>query len=68
MWKAVIHCTGPLALTQATWTWMARTGRRPAQCGIDFEGRGIFKLAGSGYRDSVSPHFSTQNGQALVSG
>jgi len=66
MWKAVIHCTGPLALTQAAWRWMERTGRRPSQCGIDFHGKGIFKLPGSGYRDEVSPHFSSLNGQALT--
>ena len=68
MWKAVIHCTGPLALTQATWRWIEKEGRRPSQCGIDFRGNGIFKLAGSGYRDKVSPHFSTLNGQPLTSG
>jgi len=67
MWKAVIHCTGPLALTQATWRWVEKTGKRPSQCGIDFQGRGIFKLPGSGYRDRVSPHFSTLNGQPLTS-
>ena len=66
MWKAVIHSTGPLALTQAIWSWMARTGRRPAQCGIDFAGKGIFKLPASGFRDRVSPHFSTLNGQPLA--
>lgn len=67
MWKAVIHCTGPLVLTQATWTWMEKTGKTPSQCGIDYYGKGVFKLPGSGYRDSVSPHFSTLNGQALTS-
>lgn len=57
LWPAVIHATGPLALTQAVWRWMDRTGRRPEQCGIDFNGKGVFKIPGSGDRYTVSPHY-----------
>jgi mannosyltransferase OCH1-like enzyme len=53
-WKAVTHCTGPLALTQATWTWLARSNRRPYQCGIDFLGKGILTLPGAGRRHTAT--------------
>ena len=57
-WKAVTHCTGPLALTQATWTWLARSNRRPCQCGIDFNGSGILTLPGAGRRHTATtPHY-----------
>lgn len=57
-WKAVIHATGPLALTQATWRYLDRTGARLNQCGIDFYRTGIFKLKGSDKRFAVSPHYA----------
>jgi mannosyltransferase OCH1-like enzyme len=57
LWPAVIHATGPLALTQAVWRWMEKTGQRPNQYGIDFNGKGIFKLPGSGDRYTASPHY-----------
>ena len=40
IWKAVIHCTGPLALTQALWMWIRRTGQRPTQYGVDIAAPG----------------------------
>jgi inositol phosphorylceramide mannosyltransferase catalytic subunit len=56
--KAIIHCTGPLALTQAAWRWLATSDRRPCQCGIDFNGQAILTLPGSGRRHTVSnPHY-----------
>ncbi len=57
-WKAVTHCTGPISLTQATWTWLTKSGRRPCQCGIDFIGKGILTLPGAGRRHTAStPHY-----------
>lgn len=57
-WQAVTHCTGPLALTQATWRWLAQGGRRPCQCGIDFMGKGILTLPGAGRRHTATtPHY-----------
>ena len=58
------HFTGPLALTQAVWRWMQKTGKRPGQCGIDFSGQGIWKLDGMVYRGS--PHHSTMKDMALL--
>ncbi len=58
VWKAVIHCTGAVAFTQAIWMWMARTNTRPHQCGIDFEGQGVWKLPGSGLVNARIPHFT----------
>lgn len=66
VWKAVIHCTGPLALTQAVWAWLARSERKPAQCGIDYGGQGVFKLPGSGRRDAASPHYVAMRDSALT--
>lgn len=66
MWKAVIHCTGPLALTQAVWMWMDRTGKSPRQFGIDFGGHGIFKLPGSGRRYATSPHFRSLSNSSIT--
>lgn len=57
VWKGVIHSTGPLALTQATWKHLARSGRRPAQAGFDYHGSGIFKLRGSDKSYADSPHY-----------
>jgi mannosyltransferase OCH1-like enzyme len=65
MWKAVIHATGPLVLTQAVWDWMDLEPRRPSQAGIDFRGQGIFKLAGSGDRYTTSPHYFTMKNRRL---
>ncbi len=66
VWQAVVHATGPLAFTQAVWRWMERTGLRPAQQGIDFDGRGIFKLPGSGDRYAVSPHYMQMKRTSLT--
>jgi mannosyltransferase OCH1-like enzyme len=66
VWQAVIHATGPLAFTQAVWRWMERTGQRPTQRGIDFDGRGIFKLPGSGDRYTVSPHYMQMKRTSLT--
>jgi inositol phosphorylceramide mannosyltransferase catalytic subunit len=55
---AVTHFTGPPALTQAVWRYMEKTGKRPAQFGVDFRGQGIFKLPGEEHRYTVSPHYS----------
>jgi hypothetical protein len=58
------HFTGPLALTEAVWIWMQKTGKRPSQCGTDFSGHGIFKLGHMDY--SVSPHHSTMKNLPLL--
>ena len=56
--KAVVHCTGPLPLTQATWAWTARSDRRPSQCGIDFKGQAILTLPGAGRtHTAANPHY-----------
>lgn len=57
VWRAVIHCTGPIALTQAVWLWMRRTGARPAQCGIDLGGKGVFKLPVPRQKETGLPHY-----------
>jgi hypothetical protein len=67
MHRAVIHCTGPIALTQAVWIWMEKAGGRPSQCGIDFNGQGIFKLPGSDERYAVSPHYTKIKRTSLTS-
>jgi hypothetical protein len=59
MLEAVIHCTGPIALTQALWQWMNKSGRRPLQLGIDFNGQGVYKLSGSDKRYADSPRYTT---------
>jgi len=66
VWQAVVHATGPLAFTQAIWKWMEKTGSRPYQRGIDFDGRGIFKLPGSGDRYTVSPHYMQMKRTSLT--
>jgi mannosyltransferase OCH1-like enzyme len=66
VWQAVIHATGPLAFTQAVWKWMEKTGQRPNQRGIDFDGQGIFKLPGSGDRYTVSPHYMQMKRTSLT--
>lgn len=58
LWPAVIHFTGPLALTQAVWRWMERSGARPCQYGIDFRGRGVFKVPGEELRYRASRHYT----------
>ena len=58
------HFTGPLALTQAVWMWMQKSGKRPEQCGIDFLGKGIFKNGALDY--SQSPHHSTRKNQTFL--
>lgn len=55
----ILHFTGPLALTQAVWRFVQKTDRRPHQCGIDFNGSGVFKLPGERQRYAKSPHYST---------
>lgn len=65
VWKAVIHFTGPLVLTQALWMWMRRTGQRPTQCGVDIAGAGIFKLPGSGIMYDTFPHYSQLKDSSL---
>jgi hypothetical protein len=54
-----VHCTGTEALTQAVWMWADKADRRPAQCGIDFKGYGLYKLDDSDKRYAVSPRFSS---------
>jgi mannosyltransferase OCH1-like enzyme len=61
---AAVHFTGPLALTQAVWTWAAKTGKSPGQCGIDFSGHGLWRLFGMDYRGS--PHHSTMSNLPLL--
>jgi hypothetical protein len=58
------HFTGPIALTQAVWKWIQKAGRRPAQCGIDFSGHGIWKVDGMVYRGS--PHHSKMKDMVLL--
>jgi hypothetical protein len=58
------HFTGPLALTQAVWMWMQKTGKRPGQAGKDFRGRGIWKLPGMEYRKS--PHHASLRNLAIL--
>jgi len=54
-----VHCTGTEALTQAVWMWADKADRRPAQCGIDFKGHGLYKLDDSDARYALSPRFSS---------
>lgn len=61
---AGVHLTGPLALTQAIWIWMKKTGKRPRQYGIDFSGQGIWRLPGMDY--SKSPRHSIGNSKVLL--
>lgn len=57
VWPAVVHSTGPLALTQAVWAALAQHPTRPAQFGIDFCGYGQYKVYGSEERLAVSPTY-----------
>lgn len=54
---AIIHATGPLILTQAVWNWIERSGIRPDQYGIDFNGWGVFVIPWSKPMYRVSPHY-----------
>jgi len=65
VWRGVIHSTGPLALTQGVWRWLAGDAARPHQRGIDFNGDGVFKVAGDGERDKVSPNYRDMKARAL---
>ncbi len=58
------HFTGPLALTEAIWIWMQKSGKRPQQCGVDFLGKGIFKYGELDYRQS--PHHSTRKNELFL--
>jgi len=58
VWKAVIHCTGAVAFTQAVWKWISRTKKRPYQCGIDYQGEGVWKVPGSWHLHDAIPHYS----------
>jgi len=58
------HFTGPLALTEAVWMWMQKSGKCPEQCGIDFSGKAIFKHGELDYRQS--PHHSTRKNQEFL--
>lgn len=56
--KAIVHCSGPLVLTQAIWNWIAASGAQLSQCGIDFNGRAILTLPGAGRRHTAAnPHY-----------
>jgi mannosyltransferase OCH1-like enzyme len=66
MHQTVVHCTGPLALTQAVWKWVQKTNRRPSQFGIDFNGYGIFKLSDSDKRYTISPHYSSYSNTCIT--
>ena len=65
VWKGVIHSTGPLVLTQGVWSWLDAEGHKPCQCGIDFNGQGIFKIPGAGHQYEASPHYYSMNSRAL---
>lgn len=65
VWPAVVHSTGPLALTQATWKALEQTGKRPFQYGIDWNGRGQYKVYGSEDRLEVSPTYFHLTNQTL---
>jgi mannosyltransferase OCH1-like enzyme len=60
--RAVVLCTGPVALTQAVWQWMRNTGKRPNLLGVDYDAKGIFKLPvpyGNVYEQNTGvPHYS----------
>jgi len=58
------HFTGVIAYTQAVWMWMQKSGKRPAQCGINYSGHGIWKLRGMDYRES--PHHSSIKNVTLL--
>ena len=58
------HFTGVVALTQAVWMWMQKSGKRPAQCGINYCRHGVFKLRGMDYRES--PHHSSMKNLPLL--
>lgn len=62
--RAGNHFTGPLALTQVVWQWIQETGRRPGQAGIDFAGKGAWRLSGMSYRKS--PHHSTYRNTTIL--
>ncbi len=66
VWPAVVHFTGPLALTQAVWRTVEKTGRAPAQSGVDFRGHGIFKIPGEEHRYRVSPHYTELAGSSIL--
>jgi mannosyltransferase OCH1-like enzyme len=67
VWKAIIHATGPIALTQAVWRWIQNTGKCPIQKGIDFDGFGIFKIDGSNKTYDVSPHYTELRKRSICS-
>jgi hypothetical protein len=58
------HLTGVIAVTQAVWMWMKKTGKRPMQCGINYAGHGVWKVRGMNYGDS--PHHTTMKNKAIL--
>ena len=58
------HLTGVIAFTQAVWMWMQKTGKRPAQSGINFSGHGIWKVRGMTYRES--PHHTSMKNMSIL--
>lgn len=65
VWRGVLHSTGPLALTQGVWRWLDRSPVRPVQRGIDFNGKGLFKIPGEGGREKVSPYYRDMKARSL---
>ena len=62
--RAGNHFTGPLALTQAVWQWMLKSGGRPEQAGLDVRGKGAWRLSGMSYRKS--PHHSSYRDMPIL--
>ena len=58
------HCTGVIALTQAVWMWMQKTGKSPHMYGVHFFGHGIWKLHGMVY--GKSPHHTSVKNLTLL--
>ena len=58
------HFTGVIAFTQAVWMWMQKSRKRPAQCGVNYNDKGVWKLRGMDYRES--PHHSSFKNLTLL--
>ena len=58
------HFTGVIALTEAVWMWMQKTGKCPKQYGVHFSGQGIWKLHGMVYGES--PHHTSLRNLSIL--
>ena len=58
------HLTGVIAITEAVWMWMQKTGKRPNQCGMNYYGRGRWLLRAMSYKES--PHHTTMRNLPIL--